>query len=126
MLIPSELTPEWLSASIVDTESHDTTKSQEQALAGQELPIERDITAWPTDAPRPPFVVGGVYRWQDGDRLRVAHVITEQTAIVNGSFWHVSEMPFDAELIRQFAPDDETVAEVRRFIREIIFDQRWS
>lgn len=66
MLIPSDLVPEWLTS---PNYPQLPVETQEQALAGQELPIlqapKPDVTAWPVDAPRPPFAVGSVYTFAD-------------------------------------------------------------
>lgn len=77
---------------------------------------------WPVDAPRPPFAVGGVYRFPDPltHEPRTAHVITEQTALVNGRIWHVSELPPDAVFVGTYAVDRATLADIRQFVREVI------
>lgn len=126
MLIPSEQAPTWLYSASADTESQTYTELNAPPLAGQETAIQHDVTAWPADAGNPPFTVGGVYQWRDGKVTYTAHIVTEQHAIVNGSYWHVSEMPDDAEQIGAFTVDTETVADVRRFVLEVLNSQRWS
>lgn len=124
MLIPSELTPEWLTSPNYPQRPVET---REQASTCAELPIERDITAWPTDAGNPPFTVGGVYTFPDRQgHTRTAHIVTEQHAMVDGCKWHVSELPDDMVLVASFTPDAETVADVKRFAREVVNSQRWS
>lgn len=83
---------------------------------------------WPTDAPKTPFVVGGVYGFLDPvtDEPRTAHIVTEQSALVNGNYWHVSELPLTAEYIGAFAMDAATLANIRLFIREVIAWQGWT
>lgn len=92
-----------------------------------ETAIQHGVTAWPTDAGKPPFIVGGVYTFPDiWGRWRSAHIVTEQQARVDGSLWHVSELPEDAQLIATFPPDAETVADAGRFALEVLNSQRWS
>ena len=83
---------------------------------------------WPTDAPKPAFAVGGVYRFLDAvtDEPRTAHIITEQTALVNGHIWHVAELPTNAEYVGMYAVDKATLADIRRFVREVLAWQRGS
>jgi len=124
MLIPSELAPKWLTS---PNYPQRPVKSQEQALALDCTPIERDVTAWPSDVGSPPFTVGGVYTFPDRQgHTRTAHIVTEQHAMVDGCKWHVSELPDDATLIASFTPDAETVADAARFAREVLNSQRWS
>jgi hypothetical protein len=86
-----------------------------------------DVTAWPSDAPRTPFTVGGVYTFADVyGRQRTALVYTEQQARVDGSWWHVSELPADAVAVGTFTPDTALIADARRFVREVINSEQWS
>lgn len=124
MLIPSELTPEWLTS---PNYPQPAVETQEQASTCVETPIERDITAWPTDAGNPPFTVGGVYRFRDiWNRERTALIYTEQHARVDGCWWHVSELPAGAVAVGTFTPDPALIADARRFARELENSQRWS
>lgn len=86
-----------------------------------------DVTAWPPDAPRTPFTVGGVYRFTDvwGRELE-AHIITEQHARCGLIQRHVSEIPYNAVFVRWADVDAEAVADAKRFAREVINAERWS
>lgn len=111
----------------MDTDTLIHSKSLEVALAGQETPLQPDVTAWPSDAPRTPFTVGGVYRFTDiwGRELE-AHIITEQHARCGLIQRHVSEIPYDAVFVRWADVDAEAVADAKRFAREVINSERWS
>lgn len=111
----------------MDTDTLIHSKSLEVALAGQETPLQPDVTAWPSDAPRTPFTVGGVYRFADvwGRELE-AHIITEQHARCGLIQRHVSEIPYDAVFVRWADVDAEAVADAKRFAREVINSERWS
>lgn len=111
----------------MDADTLQSTETHQHALAGQETAILPDVSAWPLDCPRPPFAVGGVYTFADVyGRSRTALIYTEQQARVDGCWWHVSELPDDAQWIASFTPDPEMVADAKRFAREIINSQEWS
>lgn len=111
----------------MDTDTLIHSKSLEVALAGQETPLQPDVTAWPSDAPRTPFTVGGVYRFTDvWGRERTALVYTGQQARVDGGWWNISELPEDAAFVGTFTPDPALTADAYRFAREVINSERWS
>lgn len=111
----------------MDADTLIRSKSLEVALAGQEMPLQPDVTAWPPDAPHTPFTVGGVYRFADvWGRERTALVYTGQQARVDGGWWHISELPEDAAFVGTFTPDPALTADAERFAREVINAERWS
>lgn len=112
---------------IVDADTLIHSKSQEQAVLCESAAFYADPCAWPSDAPRTPFTVGGVYTFADVyGRQRTALVYTEQQARVDGSWWHVSELPADAVAVGTFTPDTALIADARRFVREVINSEQWS
>lgn len=127
MLIPSDLAQDAARMFLMGDWANLPIETNAPPLAGQETPILSDPCAWPTDCSRPPFAVGGVYTFADVyGRQRTALVYTEQQARVDGSWWHVSELPEDAQWIASFTPDAETVADAKRFAREVENSQVWS
>lgn len=115
-LIASDLTPEWIYP-------QSATETNVDPLAGR----KNDVTAWPSDAARPPFAVGGVYRFTDvWGRERTALVYTGQQARVDGGWWNISELPEDAAFVGTFTPDPALTADAYRFAREVINSERWS
>ncbi len=131
MIIPHDQAQETVRMSLAGEYTHSHAETNVAPLAGRELPIlqapKPDVTAWPADAPRPPFTVGGVYRFRDiWNRERTALIYTEQHARVDGCWWHVSELPAGAVAVGTFTPDPALIADARRFAREIENSQRWS
>jgi hypothetical protein len=128
-LIPRDLTQDTIQMHLMDEYTLFATQTRLQALEAPETPIQQapDVTAWPVDAPRPPFAVGGVYTFADVyGRQRTALIYTEQHARVDGAWWHVSELPEDATFARTFTPDPALVADAARFAREVVNSQEWS
>lgn len=124
MLIPSDLAPEWLTS---PNHPQPSVETQEQASTRAETAIQHGVTAWPTDAGKPPFIVGGVYTFPDiYGHERTALIYTEQWARVGSSWWHVGSVPDDAVFRDMFTPDAEMVADAERVALEILNSQRWS
>ena len=126
MIIPHDLAQETVRMFLAGEYTPETVKTQEQPVLC-ESGASYDVTAWPADAPRPPFAVGGVYTFADVyGRQREALIYTEQHARVDGCWWHVSELPAGAVAVGTFTPDPALIADARRFAREIENSQRWS
>lgn len=127
MLIPSDLAQNAADMLSMNEYTSAPVETQEQPVLCDSEAFQRDVTAWPVDAPKPPFAVGSVYTFADiWGRERTALIYTEQHARVDGCWWHVSELPEDAEFDRTFTPDPTLAADARRFAREVANSQGWS
>lgn len=126
MIIPHDLAQETVRMFLANEYPPETVKTQEQPVLC-ESGASYDVTAWPVDAPRPPFAVGGVYTFADVyGRQRTALVYTEQWSRVGSAWWHVSQVPDEAALVGTFTPDAAMIADARRVAREVENSERWS